>query len=460
MQDTVVLKKSNKLGARIWICIIIFGLAGQLAWMIENMYFAAYIQKVITKDPWATSAAVASSAVVAAVATIFGGALSDRLGNRKFFVSVGYIIWGFITASFAFFGDHQIDPAYVMRIVVIFVIMDCVMTFFGAISNDAAFSAWVTDVTDISNRGLVDVIISMMPIAALMIIFVGFDGLTQKGEWGLFFAIQGIMIALIGVAGLFLFKDSPHLRPDKSNTYLHNVFYGFKPSSVKNHGMIYICLIAMMFSSLSLQIWQPYMITLFEYTLGIKNYVIPIALIVVLSAALSVLAGRLMDKYGKVKFYYPVVFIGVLGGLLCYFIKFVGGNLPLTMIMVIAGGTLIMAGSMMCSGLFFATSRDHTPEAKAGAFQGIRMVIVIALPMVLASFINPFVINIFGEAPTQAMIDAGVYQIGDKVYPFELFLFSAIIAVFVLVPAIICKRQDKSFRTKKLKELNLIEDTK
>ena len=62
--------------------------------------------------------------------------------------------------------------------------------------------------------------------------------------------------------------------------------------------MIYVCFIAMLFSSLSLQMWQPYMISLFQYTLGIKNYVIPIALIVVLSAALSVVGGKLMDKYG------------------------------------------------------------------------------------------------------------------------------------------------------------------
>ena len=189
MENNIVLKKSNRLGARIWICILIFGLAGQLAWMVENMYFSAFIQANITKDAWATSAAVASSAVVAALATIFGGALSDRLGKRKLFVCLGYIFWGIVTALFAVFGNDPIETASITRVVVIFVIMDCIMTLFGSMSNDAAFSAWVTDVTDISNRGFVDIIISMMPIAALMIIFVGFDGLTHSGQWTLFFII-------------------------------------------------------------------------------------------------------------------------------------------------------------------------------------------------------------------------------------------------------------------------------
>ena len=88
---------------------MIFGLAGQLAWMVENMYFSAFIQANITKDAWATSVAVASSAVVAALATIFGGALSDRLGKRKLFVCFGYIIWGIVTAMFALFGNTNRD---------------------------------------------------------------------------------------------------------------------------------------------------------------------------------------------------------------------------------------------------------------------------------------------------------------------------------------------------------------
>ena len=459
MEKNVVLKKSNKLGAKIWICILIFGLAGQLAWMVENMYFSAYIQANITKESWATSAAVASSAVVAAVATIFGGALSDRLGKRKLFVCFGYIIWGIITAMFAIFGDNPIADVNITRTVVIFVLMDCLMTLFGSMSNDAAFSAWVTDVTDISNRGFVDVIISMMPIAALMIIFVGFDGLTQNGQWSLFFIILGAVTSLIGILGLFLFKDSKNIVKDTSNSYLKNAFYGFKIQNIKTNKMIYICLIAMLFSSLSLQMWQPYMISLFQYTLGIQNYVIPIALIVVLSAVLSVIGGKLMDKYGKESFYYPVAAIGVIGGLLCFFIKFVDpSNTLVKMIMLIAGGTLIMGGSMMCSGLFFATSRDHTPKEKAGCFQGIRMVIVIMLPMVLASLICPFVINAFGQLPSQELIDIGAYKPGDKVYPYELFLISALIAALVFVPAFICKAKDKEFRNKKLKELHLIEE--
>lgn len=463
----VVVKKSNKLGAKTWISIVLFGLMGQLAWMVENMYFSTYIQKNITADSWATSATVAASAVVAALVTIFGGVLSDRVGKRKVFISWGYIIWGLVTASFAFFGNEHYTDEHLVAIVVIFVIMDCVMTVFGSMSNDAAFSSWVTDVTDITNRGFVDVILSIMPVAALMIIFVGFDGLTQDGHWTLFFIILGGMTALSGVLGLFLLKDSPSLKPDKSGRYLQEVAYGFTPKNVKQHKMIYICLVGMMFSGLAMQFWQPYMIMMLQYTLGFgANFVIPLAAVILLSAAMAVAGGKLMDKYGKEKFFWPVAAAGVVGGIMVFLIKYVNGNAAATYVLFIVGGTLIESASLLAAGLFNATARDYTPKDKAGCFQGIRIVIYVTLPMVIASIFCPLIINAFGPEVLQfgvapgagyPVINEGIgYNVGDKVYPFELFLFSALSALLMFVPTYFVYKKNKQFRLEKLRELNVV----
>lgn len=394
----VVVKKSNKLGGKIWTSIVLFGLMGQLAWMVENMYFSTYIQKNISSNPWATSATVMASAVVAAIVTIFGGVLSDRLGKRKVFICWGYIIWGLVTASFAFFGNDHVDSDDALMIVIIFVIMDCVMTVFGSMSNDAAFSSWITDVTDITNRGFVEIILSIMPVAALMLIFGVFDQIaTSLGRWDIFFIILGALPAVTGVVGLFLLKDSPNLQPDKSGKYMSEVAYGFKPKNIKKHKMIYICLVGMMFSGLAMQMWQPYMIQMLMYTLGFGgSFVIPLAIVVLLSAGIAVAGGKLMDKFGKDHFFYPVAVMGVLGGILVYLIKFISGNAAVVWILFILGGTMIEGASLLAAGLFNATARDYTPEDKAGCFQGIRIVIYVTLPMILASLICPLVINGFG----------------------------------------------------------------
>lgn len=461
----LVVKKSNKLGFKVWFSIVLFGLMGQLAWMVENMYFSNYIQSEITKDGWATSATVAASAVVAAVATILGGALSDRIGKRKVFVSWGYIIWGLITAAFAFFGNEQVAAEQVVTVLVIFVVMDCVMTLFGSVSNDAAFSSWVTDVTDITNRGFVDVVLSIMPVAALLIIFVGFNGLTESGNWVAFFLILGSMTAVSGVIGLFVLRDSPKLQPDRSGKYLKEVAYGFIPQNIRKHKMIYICLVGMMFSGLAMQFWQPYMISMLQYTLGFgSDFVIPLAAVILLSAAIAVLGGKLMDKFGKEKFFYPVAAAGVLGGLLVYVIKFVSNNMTLVYLLFIVGGTLIESSSLLASGLFNATARDYTPADKAGCFQGIRIVIYVTLPMIIASIFCPLIINGFGplvqnytDAPAQGYFvisENSGYKIGDHVYPFELFLFAAISALLMFIPTFFVRRENKKFREEKLKEIN------
>lgn len=101
MQENLVVKKATPLGARVWTSLLVFGFIGQIAWMVENVYFSTYIQKNITAAGWATSATVAASAIAAALATIFSAAWSDRVGKRRAFVCWGYILWGITTATSA-----------------------------------------------------------------------------------------------------------------------------------------------------------------------------------------------------------------------------------------------------------------------------------------------------------------------------------------------------------------------
>lgn len=456
MKDNLVVKKPNKLGGKVWTMIIIFGLIGQLAWVVENIYFSTYIQKKITTEAWATSLTVGASAVVAALSTIFGGALSDRMGKRKPLVCFGYILWGVITAAFALFGNDN-THGNVTTIAILFVVMDCVMTLFGSLSNDAAYSAWITDITDITNRGFVDTVLSVLPVAALMIIFVVFDSFTQNDNWTAFFLILGGLTVATGVSGLFLFKDSKNLKANADGKYLSDVVYGFKPKNVKKNGMIYVCLLGMMFSGLSMQLWQPQMIMLIQYTIGLEDYVLPLALVVLLSAAFALIASKMMDKYGKEKFFFPVVAIGFLGGILVYVIKFFGADYSAKFTLFVIGGTMVELSSLLAAGLFNASARDYTPKDKAGCFQGVRIIIYVTLPMVLSAIINPQVIKIFGETVKEGsylLTNGSGYQIGDKVYPFEMFLFAAIAAALMIIPAIIVKKKDKEFRKAKLAELN------
>ena len=81
--------------------LIIFSLVGQIAWVVENMYFNVFIYKMFNASADDIALMVQASAVAATLTTIFIGALSDKIGKRKIFMCAGYIAWGVSILSFA-----------------------------------------------------------------------------------------------------------------------------------------------------------------------------------------------------------------------------------------------------------------------------------------------------------------------------------------------------------------------
>ena len=61
----------TKLSPRFWAALTIFSLMGQIAWVIENMYFNVFIYKMFHASAADISAMVAASAVCATLTTVF-----------------------------------------------------------------------------------------------------------------------------------------------------------------------------------------------------------------------------------------------------------------------------------------------------------------------------------------------------------------------------------------------------
>ena len=85
------MNQKTPLSKKFWAALVLFGLMGQVAWVIENMYLNVFIYEMFNASPSDISAMVAASAVTATVTTILIGALSDRVGKRKIFISAGYV---------------------------------------------------------------------------------------------------------------------------------------------------------------------------------------------------------------------------------------------------------------------------------------------------------------------------------------------------------------------------------
>ena len=203
------MKSINK--SKFFASLIIFSLIGQIAWVVENMYFNVFIYNMFNATPSDISAMVAASAISATVTTIFIGALSDKVGKRKIFMCLGYILWGISILAFAFIRVDVVGKIFGMAsasaiCITLVIIMDCVMTFFGSSANDAAFNAWLTDMTDSTNRGKAEGINAMMPLVAILAVFGGFMSFDlQKSEsWTTIFIVIGAVVILIGILGFFI----------------------------------------------------------------------------------------------------------------------------------------------------------------------------------------------------------------------------------------------------------------
>ena len=203
----------NKARTKFFLTLVIFSLTGQIAWVVENMYFNVFIYKMFGASAADISVMVAASAVAATLTTLLIGALSDKLGKRKVFICGGYILWGISILSFCLIREDIVGALFPAAAsvsaacITLVVIMDCVMTFFGSTANDACFNAWLTDVTDETNRGAAEGINSMMPLMAILAVFGGFMSfdLGKSESWTAIFAIIGAAVIVIGVAGFFLY---------------------------------------------------------------------------------------------------------------------------------------------------------------------------------------------------------------------------------------------------------------
>ena len=422
----------TKLGARKWLTLILVGLFGQFAWTIENMYFNVVLYNTISTDPDYIALMVAWSAVAATVTTLLMGALSDRVGKRKVFICAGYMLWGLSTAAFGYITKEnaaRLFPAAnaAAAAATMVVVLDCVMTFFGSTANDGAFNAYVTDVTDSTNRGKAESVLAILPLISMLIIFGLFDGLTQQGRWKEFFNIFGFAVTGVGLVSLVLVKDEPGLEPRK-DSYFKNLLYGLRPSVMRENPELYLSFAAFCVFSVAVQVFFPYLIIYIQNYLGITDYAIVLGVVLILASAVSVVSGRYIDRLGKLRFAVPAVAIMLAGLAGMYFVRSQAG--------VMAAGTVMMGGYMMVSAALGANIRDWTPEGKVGHFQGIRMIFAVMLPMVIGPAIGAAVI----KGSDSTYIELG--QVKTVPTP-GIYLAAAAVLMLVFVPIFLLKKKEK-----------------
>lgn len=451
-----------------WFNVCLFCLIGGIAWNLENMYFNTFLYNEVyataTKEAvlgamepsTAVSRMVALSAVTAVVTTFIMGTISDRMKNRKVFISIGYIVWGAITASFGFITKENVatifgltDAVQILTFTVwTVIIMDMVMTFMGSTSNDSAFNAWVTDITTPTTRPKVETAFTFVGFVAMGIVM-GAGTAAQSGavSYKAFFGLLGLLVAIAGVVGLFTLKEPAHVvKEEKKTSYWADLFYGFRPSVIKENSTLYLILAAMCLFNCAFQVFFPYLIVYLQYVV-LESSVnkelmadsLPTVIIVGVIAVAVLVAGIivLMKLSAKKKL------LGIMPAVACLIIGLLILSTSTNLYVMLVGIAPTFIGYLVLTIQFGATIRDFTPPEKTGLFQGIRMIFFVLIPMVVGPKIGDIACRSAGAKYLQTNIVAGEEVITELSVPdAKMFLYSAVVAVLVFIPLFILTKRN------------------
>ena len=437
-----------KLDRRTWVVIVLLGLSGQIAWNVENSWFNTFVYDEITPDPRPIAAMVAVSAIVATVTTLFMGAWSDRVGRRKPFIVVGYLLWGLSVAVY----PAAAEARAVTLAVTLVILLDAVMTFFGSTANDAAFNAWVTDVTDAHNRGRVDGLLQVMPVLAVMI-GMGASGflIDAFGYTPFFLSLGGIVLVMGLIGGALLREGRTSIHPSGSGPDVvrrasreplgargeppvglarsgegaqtapsREVYRG--TTWLKADADLYLVFAAMAIFNTGVQITGPYEVIYLNHTLGIDKGTV--GLITAMVAPVLILfawpIGALTDR-GKG---YAVLVVGFLTAAAGTALFAMAGS-----IVGLAVMALVKSVGFLMMIVLMAWHRHLLPAAARGAFQGVRLIFMVLLPMLIGPQVGSLLIRAFGEP---SVVDG---QAGH-LPPALIYLVAAAVVALAIVPVL------------------------
>ena len=443
----------NKLTKKMWFGICLFSFMGGIAWNIENMYFNTFLYNSVyagateaamagTMAPTtAISRMVALSAIAAVVSTFIMGTLSDKMKNRKLFISAGYLLWGAVTAAFGFITRENTaallnlsDEAKILGATVwVVILMDIIMTFMGSASNDAAFNAWVTDVTNSKIRPTVETVLTFVGFLSMAAVM-GVGSLAQSGtvSYQNFFLVLGLIVSLCGVLGFFIIDNPKQISAENevSSSYWADLFYGFRPSVIKENSRLYLTLSALGCFSVAFQVFFPYLLVYLQYVVIPDNTANGAELLTTSTIIIAVIAVAALVA--------GIVLLLKLAG------KNKGTGLTISVILMTIGlvilstttnikGVLIgiaptAAAYVVLGILFNASVKDFIPVGKAGLFQGIRMIFFVLIPMVLGPAIGDIACR------SSAITYINEYNVETIVPAKSMFLYAAIVSVLTLVP--------------------------
>jgi MFS family permease len=427
-QSPALAEPKSKISRPLWTALLLLGFAGQLAWAVENQFFNTFLYNEITPDPRPISWMVAITALVSTLTAIFMGALSDRVrtrwGRRKPFLIIGYIAWGIFTALFPTSAAFETVSAGVFMAI----LLDSVMTFFGASANDAAFNAYVADVTTIENRGKVTGALEIMKWLSILIVYGGAGIIIDAVGYPMFFYIIGGLVLVVGIVVAPLLKEKQPEEPP-TGTYWGQIINTFKIKNIRKNRDFFLVMAAVSLFGLGQNIFFPYLVVYLEHyvQLDALHYSVLVGLAILvggIGAAYPI--GILVDRWGR----FPVALVAVI----LEAIGLTAFSLTGNFVLLIITGILWLAPNAAWTIAALTWSKDLFPNENRGLFAGYYVLFMVAFTMIPGPLIGGWLGSRFG---LPIVLDG---QAGFIPTPI-IFQVAAGITILAVIPLLFIKRK-------------------
>lgn len=415
---------------RNWVIIWFVGLVGQLCWNLENQWFNTFVYAKIGPDASIIAWMTGVSAAMTTVSTFVFGTWSDRVGKRRPFIFIGYILWGIFTI---FYGATEFLPANPVILAAIMVVaMDALMSFFGSMGNDAGFNSWTTDITNAHNRGQLGAVVAAQPVLATIVGTLGGGMVIQHFGYFAFFIFMGVFVALVGTLGVLFMHEGPGLRPLRDEKgFAHQLFSLFDFKTFVRNKELFCVFFIMTAYFICFNFFFVHIGNYFIYTLGFAEgdagVIQGVGLVIAVLATIP--AARFINRGQHALMIAAAVISSVIG---LTVLGFAGRSLvPIEIGIILAG-----VGYVLILQTTTAWVKNLYPEGQRGQFEGIRIIFFVLIPMVVGPAIASAIIKAYG---VPVVIDGSAGMAPSR----ALFLWAAALSVLTLAPLYFAVREKK-----------------
>ncbi len=442
---------SKQMGkGRFWLLMWGLGLAGQLCWNIENQWFNTFVYAKITKDSTIVTWMVISSALVTTFSTFLFGTLSDRLGTRRRFVSIGYIAWGAFTILFGLTeflngGNVGMGAKVSVWTAVLVILADDVMSFFGSMGSDSGYSAWSNDMTTDANRGQIGAVLAILPVIGTILgtilggMLIGGNDNYQRLFW-----IMGLFVIATGVFSLLFLKDASDLKPHQTGSLWGQLLEIFRLKGLLMQKELFLASLTAMFFFIPFNIYFVHMGNWLIYRIGFSADSMGLiqGISLLLASALVVPAVGFINKGKTPLVAGAAIVINFIG--LCVISALIRpetvdtaqvfslSNLPLFVGVFFAGAGYVLVVQSLTMWV-----KQLYPEENRGQFEGVRVLFFTLIPMFIGTLLGNAVIkNGAGSVVNE-------YGITENIPTESIYTWAAVLVLFAFIPLALAARYYK-----------------